>query len=269
MERFLVWLRSISTSPFLPIGSFVLAIFAVVMAIFFYVRSRRSKVPLYTKRSFNIIQDFSTKLSYLTVQYKNETVDNLTITKLAFWNDGRQTINMIDIAEADPLRISAIHNSKILSAEVIYSRNPANRFRISDIEQYTSTKLLFDYLDRNEGGVIQIIHTGKSSKDIEVKGTVKGAGEPVLKYLPSSVTLPLPLPISLQSKFKRRTFGYLMFFSLIVAAAVGVGIILFSKEDKAFGWVLCFTYGIASIAVYFMYIKRRIPKHFEIIEQEL
>jgi hypothetical protein len=266
MEQFFVWLKGISSSPFLTIGSFVLTIFAIVLALFFYIRSRRNKEPVYTKKGFNIVQDFSAKLSDLVITYKNQTVNNLTITKLAFWNDGHDTINKIDIAEGDPLRICAIEDSKILSAEVIYSRNSANRFCISNIEDDNLVRLSFDYLDKDEGGIIQIIHNGKSSEDIEVKGTIKGAGKPVFRWLPS--ISPLLFPIGPSSKLKRKHFGYIAFFTSVVVTAIGIGIILFSEKEKSIGWVMAITYGITLIPVYFMFLRRRVPKEFEIIEKE-
>lgn len=270
MEQFFIWLKGISSSPFITVASFVLAIFGIVLAVFFYIRSRRNKEPVYTKKSFNIIQDFSSKLTDLAIKYKNESVNNLTITKIAFWNDGRDTINMVDVAEADPLRISITDDSKILSAEVIYSGNPANRFRISDIKE-NSVKLLFDYIDKNEGGIIQIIHTGKSSKNIDVKGIIKGAGKCVFRDLLSISTLPFPIlfpVIRLPTNLKSRHLGYIIFFFLIFATTLGIGIILFSKKDKSFGWVLAITYGIMLVPAYFMFVRRRMPREFEIIEEK-
>jgi hypothetical protein len=267
MEQVLTWLKDVSSSPFMTIATFVLAIFSIVLAVFFYIRSRRNKEPVYTKKSFNIIQDFSSKLTDLAIIYKNESVTNLTITKIAFWNSGRETINMVDVAEADPLRISITNNSKILSAEVIYSGNPANKFRISEIKD-NSVKLLFDYIDRNEGGIIQIIHTGKSSEDIDVKGIIKGAGKCVLRDLLPIPSFAFPLLAAPNLLLKSKHFGYFMFFSALLATILGIGLILFHEKEKSVGWVLTITYGIILPFIYFMFVRRRIPKEFDIIDEK-
>ncbi len=228
---------------FISIGSCILTVFAIILAVFFYIKSRRNKRPVYIKRSANIIQDFSSKLSDLIIKYKNETVINLTITKITFWNDGRETINNTDIAEADPIRILASSDTKILSAKVIYCSNPANRFCISDIEDGNSFKLSFDYIDKNEGGIVQIIHTGKSSQDINVKGIIKGAGNPVLRYVPTSVP----------SKFSNcMTAGiFLGFLGLSIFFAIR-----YPRFSRLY-WIAAFFFGVITIGFIFALISER------------
>lgn len=162
----------------LSILSVAIGIISLIIGIFLSIKGWRFKRPKYFIRSNNLIQNFEDKLSGLVINYKGEPVKNLTVTKIAFWNHGRETINYSDIPDADPIRIEAKGDCKILHAEIIWIKNSANKFKVSEIDNYKSVKILFDYLDKNEGGIIQIVHTGKSSKDIEIKGCVKG-GKPV------------------------------------------------------------------------------------------
>jgi hypothetical protein len=39
----------------------------------------------------------------------------------------------------------------------------------------TSAYIFFDYLDKGQGGIIQVIHTGLSSSDLTLNGDIKGA----------------------------------------------------------------------------------------------
>ncbi len=40
----------------------------------------------------------------------------------------------------------------------------------------------FGYLDKNEGAVFQLLHTGKSGQDIEIHGRIKSFGEITQKH---------------------------------------------------------------------------------------
>jgi hypothetical protein len=50
-----------------------------------------------------LIKDFSKKLVNLEVLYSGSKVENLTVSKVALWNDGNETIRQEDIALSDPL----------------------------------------------------------------------------------------------------------------------------------------------------------------------
>jgi hypothetical protein len=43
---------------------------------------------------------------------------------------------------------------------------------------YETARLRFSFLDHNQGAVIQVVHTGTSSRDVSICGTVVGAGVP-------------------------------------------------------------------------------------------
>jgi hypothetical protein len=43
--------------------------------------------------------------------------------------------------------------------------------------------LSFDFLDGGQGAVLQVIHTGRSSDDISITGTVKGVGNPTRRNI--------------------------------------------------------------------------------------
>ena len=52
--------------------------------------------------------------------------------------------------------------------------NPSSQFDVEMSKDASNVKIVFDYLDNKQGAVIQIIHTGKNSNDIQVKGDMKG-----------------------------------------------------------------------------------------------
>lgn len=174
LSHYAEWLAK---NPWLTISSVLVGIVGLILAIGFYLKSRKMKIPCYASRSINVVRDLISKFETLEIRYSGATIENLTITKLAFWNAGQETINNSDIASADPLLVRAKEEYKILDAKVIYARNAPNQFSIALEESQKLLSLSFDYLDREEGAVIQIIHTGTENDHIEVSGTIKGAGK--------------------------------------------------------------------------------------------
>src|SRR5690348_3368862 len=95
-------LAQLFTNPIvdLAIGVVVTAIVAYI----FYRLSRRTKEPTWDARTNVLIQGYGSKIKGLIITYGNTAIENLSITKVLFWNNGKGTMSSQDIASADPLR---------------------------------------------------------------------------------------------------------------------------------------------------------------------
>ncbi len=268
METWLKIAEWLKANPWLTLLGFLLTAFSIILAIIFFIKSRRIKDPQYAIRNTNLIRDFTSRLEALEMTYAGERISNLTVTKLAFWNNGKDTINMSDIASADPLRVRAKSGFKILDSSLLYAKNDANQFSIRRSEDGSCVLIQFDYLDQGEGGIIQFLHTGRSSGDIEVHGTIKGAGKLNRCFVPIFPILRILSILLLSSpKTKRWTFARFLFIVPVVATVVIFLTPVF--ED------LMLVKGIFVGALFFTYwgtgfymLKRRIPKGFEIFEED-
>ena len=176
-KKIAIWLQF---NPWAVIILAVITFLGLPLGIIFYLKTRRIKGPCFSIKSFNLVRDFSGKLNALQLTYAGEAVSNLTATKVAFWNKGKDTIHREDIADAEKLRIVCKDPNKVLDAKVLNANNAANQFHIQVAGDRKSVLLTFDYLDFREGAVIQILHTGISSQDLELNGFIKGAGKPKL-----------------------------------------------------------------------------------------
>lgn len=144
------------------------------ISYYFYRKSLRQKEPLWAIRSNNIIKDSRQVIENLTVLYNNVSVDNLTISMLILWNDGDETINRQDIETINKLRINCTGESQILDARVIASNNSSSQFNVIKPESCKCAYISFEYLDKSQGAVIQVVHTGLSSDALVVVGDIKG-----------------------------------------------------------------------------------------------
>lgn len=245
-------------------------IIAIVIAVFAYRKGRKVKKPRYYVKSHNLFTDFSSKITKLTMLYSDTPIERLTASKIAFWNDGTETIDKVDRVDTEPLRIEAVGSCDILDATVIKEINPVNKFRVEVIDE-KKVRILFDFLDKGQGGAIQIMHTGKDSSDIEVNGFVKGAGKPQPSYTRDRIARILDKvsstsrqnqPTKPPPARERRVAAISSFFMALVM------LIMVFSEGSIPGKVIGFLAFL--VFAYFGYslLKRRVPKGLEIVEEE-
>lgn len=161
----------------------LLVLFGLILTpigIWIGVLAIKRKTPCWAIASKNLIHGTSKRVPKLEIKYANNNVENLTVSTIMFWNAGRETIDGSDITNHDSLKIVPKNGATILDTKIIKISEPATLFRIGDPTTPDDTDkafLEFDYLDHRMGAQIQIIHTGVSSKDLEVTGKIKGASK--------------------------------------------------------------------------------------------
>ncbi len=165
----------IINNPLFGILGIIIGLTSITLAIILYYKGKKEKKPVYELSSYNVVGDLN-KYGPLEISYAGQKIDNVTMTKLKFWNEGRETIHFTDIAKADPITLSIKPNNKILDTSLVESKNPANEFSFNLEENDSRIKLIFDYLDNNDGGTVRILHTGLSNEDFKLSGSIKGAG---------------------------------------------------------------------------------------------
>ena len=138
----------------LGIIGFILTIVGLVLT----VRTIKKKDPTYSIKSINVISDYATKYKNLTVAYEDSKVENFTVSKILFYNRGRETITKQDTDTINPISIVS-YEYDILDASILQVNKQSNNFKI-DIEDLDIVNITFDYLDKNQGAVIQVVHTG-------------------------------------------------------------------------------------------------------------
>ncbi len=164
-------------NPWMALFIFVTALLGIVLTIIFGLKSLKRKYPRIEMKSSNLIDHFISKYKGLKIKLNDHDCENMTVTKIAFWNKGRDTINNSDITTIDKLIIKTNDGVKMFAAEIIKTVNKANNFKIYQINNFSEVSFDFEYLDKNEGAVIQIIHSGKDSGDLTINGTIKGFGK--------------------------------------------------------------------------------------------
>ncbi|CAL2083489.1 conserved hypothetical protein [Tenacibaculum dicentrarchi] len=167
----------LNNNQWLNLVFLLLAISSIVVSYLLYLKSKKSKKPTYIIKSFNLVKEKVSKIEQVKILYDEKVINNLTVSKLSLWNKGKETIDSSDIAPKDKIRIDIAKNHKILNANIIYQKKIANNFSLNLNKSQSSLKIDFDYFHFNEGVVIELYHTGTSSSELELNGTIKGVKE--------------------------------------------------------------------------------------------
>ncbi|MDB4869720.1 MAG: hypothetical protein JWL97_724 [Gemmatimonadales bacterium] len=112
--------------------------------------------------------------------FRGSTVPKVTLSRIALWNIGNTTIRRDQIVGNDPLRIALGDNGSVLETSVLaFSRKANDVTCFTRAQTVGEVECTFDYLDPNDGALIQIIHTGTNS--LSVLGTLRGVPKGVLR----------------------------------------------------------------------------------------
>ena len=167
-------LNKIITNPLFGILGFSFSFISIIIAIIFYFKSRKLKEVMYSIQINKLFDDSTRKIPQLQVFFNNKVINRLTASKLALWNSGTTTISKSDIAKASPLQLKLKKDFEILDIKNIYSSHSGNNVKCLFEKSGNSIKISFDYLDRKEGAVIQILHTSDNPEPLEMEGHLIG-----------------------------------------------------------------------------------------------
>lgn len=245
-----------------------IAVLGFVFAYYFYVKSKRTKQPYCITFSSAITGKVLRTVPDLELTYKKRPINNLALTKLVFWNAGAETIHSSDIPEKSPFLIKLNGDAKILNCNLEFVKKEASAIAATVAPAQDQIMVTFDYLDRNDGFVLELLHTGESDKSVEVCAVFKGADPLVHRNAAAFLSLPSSIQRVLASEH-RSFLGILM----ILFAAVSALDYQFhflpnwiaptrqSAFDEYAAQVIIFG-GLAALGIYLF--RTRLPKGFDI-----
>ncbi len=137
-------------------------------------RFATDKRLVWAASSVNLVAKTVAVVKDLTVIHDGEPIPTLSLTRVAVWSAGTQTINNTDLDTADPLAITTTDGARILSTEVVGFSDPATAFDIGIEERRRKALIRFKFLDKMQGAVVQIAHTGASGRAVTVTGRIRG-----------------------------------------------------------------------------------------------
>ena len=269
-----------NSNPLLNAISLFLAILGIIFSTFFYLKSKKIRMPIYVLRTVNLVRENVQKIDTVNILYSGNKVNNLSITKMAFWNDGKETINNSDVAQNNPIRLTIDKGCIFLDAEIIYQKNPSNGFDILISNDNKYIDITFDYFDFEEGIVLQVFHTGNESDDITLVGQIKSVKKIQRKdyfssFIPTYIVNILK-KTTLPKKIAKTVSGWTIFIMglfLTIFALIMPFIEIVPKDsnpEKSRLEIIVFLgiVGILYASMGYSIIKRKIPKGFNVFNEE-
>jgi len=155
--------------------SYILAILGLILAYIFYRLGKKEKRPLYVTNNIPIIgQQHATLGSDIKIFYKEQPIKQVSICRIAIENDGKALIDKDDIVPTDPLRVIFDKDVQILSTTIIKVSRDSISFKITEIQK-NIINFTFDFLDKHDGAIIEVMYDGEAIIKPVIKGTIKGA----------------------------------------------------------------------------------------------
>lgn len=153
----------------------IIGVPSFVYTIFSRHKDKTKKEISTISKSNTIVKKGKRAIEKLDISFDGKSVDNLVITKIAIWNSGNVVLNHDDFASEGKLCIISKDETEILYAEIISESDSMNQFEINQIDNH---KIIidFEYIEKRNGIVIQLIHTGESS-DLDLCCKIKGGNQ--------------------------------------------------------------------------------------------
>lgn len=197
--------------------STLVGILGLVACVVVYRWTRRRTSVGYVHQGEHLLGSTSDALpAAIDVQYNGISIPRLTKSILVVWNTGENTVLGSDIVAKDPLRFRVGEDGEILSVSILKASRSVNDFCLlkSPENQANEVGFSFDFLDANDGVVVEILHTSTNRKPT-IKGTMRGLPKGFDNL--GQVTRPLP------EKRKRRgplsTVFRLAFSPMVITVA--------------------------------------------------
>ena len=151
----------------------ILGTASLVLALFLYWRSQISGILAWQSRDVSMIGSSGGVFpSEVEVQYRGTPVPRIISSTVWIWNAGKKTLSGADIVAHDPLQLR--FDGEILDVRIKKVSREVLRITAATSEEARSAVCFdFEFLDPDDGGVVEVLHTG-STKAPECTGTIIG-----------------------------------------------------------------------------------------------
>lgn len=136
---------------------------SIALAVLLYKLGKPRRLLAYATRTFRVIPDRRIKLPRLEVLYNTYPVQSLSVTRIAMWNAGNESLRRDDIPKTDPPVIYARDEIELFEGDVIESVAANNVTLIPVYEPITGYAVDFEFLDPGDGAVFSIVHRRKQN----------------------------------------------------------------------------------------------------------
>ena len=176
----------------------VLGVLSILVTIYVAIRYAERKDPRLHYVTTPRISGGHDPTGNIAISFRGAPVDRVTSTMVWVWNAGKRPIHGSDVPAADPLILTLRDGEElpqILDCVLRKASRSAVNFAATPSTR-NAIEFQFAFLDRLDGAVFEIQHTGSESTQVAINGTVLGA--------PKGFRVTGPTPIPRQTSLTKR-----------------------------------------------------------------
>ena len=229
----MTWLERLMDSPLAWAFLSILAIAGFAYAIICQHINTEKKEISYYHDWYSLIRKKKTAFEKLSIEYDGKPISDLTVSHFTIWNSGNRTLSGSDIVETKELTIFAENESMILDAGIVTSTEETNKFSLKTVNA-SNVKIEFDYAEKKDGIVLQVIHTG-SSDSIKIGCKIKG-GKPLRMHINDRVPDIIMKTMKKPSRMRFATVLAVTIIACMILSAIVFTVAIFNTELQT---ILC------------------------------
>jgi hypothetical protein len=173
-----------------PAGVVIIGLLAILIGIgcFLqspYFRNKDQRKPRWYVTTNTLLRDRKETLPDLKVSFQDrENIDTISVSVITFWNAGGESITREQVAKKDLFTVNAGRPGvEILAATALGASNQQVEFLAYPKDPGEGIEIDFDHLKENEGGVVQVVHTGGDNHALIMSGSLREKGDALHRVL--------------------------------------------------------------------------------------
>ncbi len=170
-------LRGFFSNPWVGVIGSIASVIGVLLAIYFFVGSRRERELTYFVHPVKSIVVRAGEVSELSVSSRgSEIKSDVTTAQIALWNAGKEPIRAQHVLR--PFIIQTEGNTPILEARIRKQSRDVVELQLdqSRIDQ-GQVRVSWSILERGDGGVVQMILAGGTGVELSASAVIEGQPE--------------------------------------------------------------------------------------------
>lgn len=239
------WTQIIA-NPWVGFAGSLFGVLGIIASVVLYFRTRKYQQPAYYKSSIRWYDGANVPHEDINLTFRGKTIPRFTITHLAFWNAGNQTIRERDFAPASPLSLEIPEGVEVFDIRITAVTAEEIRASLETEEalkagEKRNIPVHFDYLDGDDGFSLQLIHDAESTSEFKFSGKLPGvSGFKSSASYSRERGLISPLGYGPSFQFNSPMFKW-VFTPLVSLGLGGVGMwSIYSAVFKEFHWYQIF-----------------------------
>ena len=205
----------------------IASLVSIPLAIYLYYAGKGHPQITYFVHPVRAIAVRAGEASRLTTTFDNEPIStDISIAQIAVWNQGTQSVRSENVLR--PVVIFTENNVPILEATIRRSSREVTQLTLNTAElQKGRVTVLWNILEPNDGGVIQLIYAGPTSVPFRAEGTIEG--QPQIARLEYSGQIKNPDEQYESGKSGYRSYGY----GLLAVSGLLILLVFKFRRDRA------------------------------------